>query len=61
MDDDDDKNSEHEGYIYKSTLEEGADLKPFDLELIDQMMEAYNYQQGNNVLASFEESGEPRF
>lgn len=34
------KNLQRAGYIYRSTLEEGADLKPFDIQLMDQIMEA---------------------
>lgn len=56
----DDKNSEHDGYIYQSTLEEGADLKAFHLELIDQMIESYNHH-GSNVFTSFGDSEESRF
>ncbi|KAH7519211.1 LOB domain-containing protein 22 [Ziziphus jujuba] len=34
------KNLQQAGYIYRSTLEEGADLKPFDIQLMDQIMES---------------------
>ncbi|KAH7519208.1 hypothetical protein FEM48_Zijuj08G0011300 [Ziziphus jujuba var. spinosa] len=47
------KNLQQAGYIYRSTLEEGADLKPFDIQLMDQIMES---DQHGSVL----ETGELR-
>ncbi|PON48723.1 Lateral organ boundaries domain containing protein [Trema orientale] len=57
----DDQTSDLDGFRFPqeivdlSTLEESADLKPFDLELIDQMMESYNHHE-DKAFASNAES-----
>ncbi|KAK9275733.1 hypothetical protein L1049_023001 [Liquidambar formosana] len=48
------KSLEH-GYHYQSTLEEGADIKPFDIQPIDQLIEPYQYE---HALTSCREIGE---
>lgn len=42
-------------YNYQSTLEEGVDVKPFDIQHLDQMLESY---QQDNFVASFIGPGE---
>ncbi|KAG6662022.1 LOB domain-containing protein 27-like [Carya illinoinensis] len=42
-------------YNYQSTLEEGVDVKPFDIQHLDQMLESY---QQDNFVASFRGPGE---
>lgn len=47
-------------YNCKSTLEEGVDVKPFDIQHVDQMLECYE-QQENIVITSFSGPAESRY
>lgn len=54
------KNSDDGYYDYKSTLEQGVDVKPFDIQPVDQMLECYQHDE-NIVITSFSGPGESRY